>query len=159
MTSEWNHLPNAHHIDRILASMKSHHEVWMEFSTPWNLGLPFKHDAEIPEGYLATRAAEDKMSEALPSTKNNIFYAAYKATMMAAGYPEDPDNTATLHWQDQLFNRALNGITALITWDDSSKLLAITADEIKAWYTFTEEPAAILLLPVVQVFEKIQAKS
>jgi hypothetical protein len=51
----WNHLPNAHHIDRVLESAKSHLEIW---STPWD-AVRNRDAAHNEAWYAATDAAWD----------------------------------------------------------------------------------------------------
>lgn len=54
MSSEWSHLPNAKHIDRILASLKANPEVWATrlhpasgaaWSAAWRLARGLARDA------------------------------------------------------------------------------------------------------------------
>ena len=46
-------------------------------------------------------------------------------------------------------------IVALVTYDNSSKYLDIPSDQLRVWAILSEDPAAVLLLPAVIAFERI----
>ena len=56
-------------------------------------------------------------------------------------------------------DRSWGAILTLIAYDDSAKYLDMTYEELKVWATLTEEPASILLLPMVKAKELIEAKN
>jgi hypothetical protein len=49
-------------------------------------------------------------------------------------------------------------ILALLAYDDSEKYLDMTYEELKVWATLSEDPASILLLPMVKAKELIEEK-
>ena len=98
--SEWSHLSNAPHIDRVLESVKSHFEIWTG-------------------AMVATRSA------------------AWDAAWDAAG------------------DAAWSASMALIAYDDSAKYLDMPSEQLRVWSILSEDPAAILLLPAVVAFERI----
>ena len=113
----WDHLPNAAHIDRIIASAKAHPEAW---AAVWELAPWAVWEAALKVAvYSAREAAWDAAREAAPG------------------------------------HVATSAILALIAWDHSVKFLDMTSNELKMWQALSEDPACILLLPVVRVFEKI----
>jgi hypothetical protein len=56
---------------------------------------------------------------------------------------------------DQAWGQASYACLALIAYDDSVKYLSMTSDQLKVWIELSEDSAAILLLPMVQVKEKL----
>ncbi len=131
----WNHLPNAAHIDRIIASAKAHTEVWAApadgvwgapWAAAWAAGWAYRQDRQAISG--AARAAAR--------------YAAGVAASVAA--------------RVQAWDATGGAILALVAWDHSAKFLDMTPDELKMWWVLSENPACILLLPAVVAFEKIE---
>ena len=132
----WSHLPNAHHIDRVLESVKSHPEIWDAFwgvarNAAWSAAL----NAAWSEAYDASRSA----------ARSVAWLAAWDAAM-----------SVTLHaaW-DAAWDAARNAIAALIAYDDGSKYLEMPSDHLRVWSILSEDPAAVLLLPAVIAFERI----
>jgi hypothetical protein len=123
----WSHLPNAHHIDRVLESAKSHPEIW---GATWDKAWDAATNA-------ATNAARD-------TDHNEAWDAALGARLTARG-------------ADWLAARdaAWNAIIALIAYDDASKYLDMPSDHLRIWAILSEIPAAILLIPAVIAFERI----
>jgi hypothetical protein len=118
----WNHLPNAHHIDRVIKSSKSHPEIW---DAAWDARLA---------AWDASLAAQ---GAARGTAWNAARGAARDAAWGAAG------------------DAAWGAIIALIAYDDASKYLEMASDQLRVWAILSEEPAAILLLPAVIAFERI----
>jgi hypothetical protein len=50
----------------------------------------------------------------------------------------------------------MDATAALIAYDDASKYLDMSVDQLRVWAILSEEPAAILLLPAVIAFERIR---
>jgi hypothetical protein len=136
----WSHLPNAHHIDRVLESVKSHPEIWDAF---WG---------------VARNAA---WSAALNAAWSTAYDAARSAARWAAWLAAwDAALSVTLHAArdmalDAAWDAARNAIAALIAYDDGSKYLDMPSDHLRIWAIISEDPAAILLLPAVIAFERI----
>ena len=130
--SAWSHLPNAHHIDRVLESLKSHPEIW---DAAWNAVWSAARDA-------AWNAA---WSAAWSAASDAAWSAAWGAARDAAR------DAAT----DAAQSAALYAIAALIAYDDGSKYLEIPSDHLRVWALLSEVPAAVLLLPAVVAFERI----
>ena len=100
MATKWAHLPNATHIDWVIASIKTNPDVWVR---------------------PARRSAWD---------------AAGAAAMVRAR------------------DAARDAVLVLIAYDDCEKFLDMTPDELQVWAVLSNDPAAILLLPMVQVMQK-----
>jgi len=127
--TKWRCLPNAAHIDRVLASVKAHPEAWVEASG----------QARLAARCAARNAVQDAARDV---AWNAAWYAAQSATR---GRIRDVDGGV-----------AWGAISALIAWDDSVQYLDMPSDKLKVWAILSENPAAILLLPAVTAFEKIK---
>ena len=125
----WSHLPNAHHIDRIIESVKSHPEIW---GAAWDAISDATRDA-----------AWDATSDA---TRDAAWDATLDATLDAA------DRGVTII---EARRSTWDAAVALIAYDDASKYLEMTSDQLRVWAILSEEPAAVLLLPAVVAFERI----
>ena len=130
--SEWSHLSNAPHIDRVLESVKSHFEIWTG-------------------AMVATRSAA--WDAAWDATWSAARGAAWSATWSAArGAAGDAAWDAA--W-DAAGDAAWSASMALIAYDDSAKYLDMPSEQLRVWSILSEDPAAILLLPAVVAFERI----
>ena len=126
--SEWSHLPNAVHIDRVLASVKANPKIW---SDAWHAPR-----AAIDGGRLAAHdAASDAASD-----------AAYFAARLAA------KDAAWVADQVAAYYAARDAILALVAYDDTAKYLDLPLDQLKMLYVLSEDPAALLLQPAVLAF-------
>jgi hypothetical protein len=129
--SAWDHLPNAKHIDRVLASVKAHPLEWDQ---------------------ILDQAREQSWDEALRSAWgqiNPLHQQAWDQVKVQAWVPilQDPA------WQ-RARARARGALLALIAYDDSAKYLNLPIDQLEMLYQLSEHPACILLQPAVFVFEK-----
>jgi hypothetical protein len=131
--SAWSHLPNAHHIDRVLESVKSHPEIW---SASWDAARDAALNAALNAAYDAARSAP--WNAALDATRDATMNAAWNATMNAA------------------WNATWAAIAALIAYDDASKYLEMSSGHLRIWAILSEDPAAVLLLLAVIAFERIR---
>ena len=127
--NEWSNLPNAAHIDRVLASLKSHPEAWSAARyAAWSAARDAARDA-------AWSAAMDADGDA---ARDAAWSAARDAARDAARYA------------------ARDAISALIAWDTSAKYLDMSSDKLEVWAHLSDDPAAHLMLPAVVVFEQIE---
>jgi len=140
MKTGWSHLPNAGHIDRVLASVKTHLEVWVK---AWQAACPGIYNAarDAARGAAWDAAFSAARDESRGAAWDAAFYAARGAAWGAA-------------W-DAAFSAAWSAISALIAWDDCAQYLDMSSDKLEMWAILSENPAAILLLPAVKAFEKI----
>jgi len=122
----WSHLPNAHHIDRVLESEKSHPEIWVE----------------------ARDAFRDMASNAIWGAAVAAVRDAARGAALDAVWIRISDRGAA-------GDAAWGAITALVAWDDASKYLDMPSDQLRVWAILSEDPAAVLLLPAVIAFERI----
>ena len=128
MSKAWSHLPNAHHIDWVLASLKETPELW---GVAWSAA----RDA-------ARAAAWDAAWDAAWSAARD---AAWSAAWSAA---RDAARTAASA-------AAGDAISALVSYDDCDQFLSMSYEQLKLWAVLSEDPRAVLLLPMVYVREKL----
>ena len=126
----WAHLPNAKHIDWVLASLKAHPEKWEAAR------------------YVARNAAGDAS-----------WYAAWTAARNAARYVArtaalDASWTAARDaaW-DAANNAAKCALLALVAYDDCAYMVESDIDEIKILAKLGDQ-RALLLLPACIVFNE-----
>ena len=119
----WAHLPNAQHIDAVLADVKARPGAWRAaWDAAWDAARTAARDA-------ARTAARDAARDAARTAART---AACDAAWGAAG------------------GAAWGAIAALVTWDSSADLLDCTPDVLRAMIDLAEPPVchqAALLLP------------
>jgi hypothetical protein len=135
--SAWSHLPNAAHIDRVIASLKGHQEIWV---ASWRAS----HDAVGDAAWCAAHyAARD---EAYDAAWDAAYDAAQDAVCDMTPYAA----------RSAAFDAAYDAILALFAYDDCDQYLNMPSEELQAWTLMTEHSAAVLLLPAVIAFERIK---
>ena len=159
----WDHLPNAKHIDWVLASLKQHPEIWEKAwhaarSVAWGVdrdsAQSVAHSAARSAAWDAAWAAAWRAAKG--ATRAVDRDAARSAARSAAW---DVDRDAA--WESQAASDAAwyatRGVTlALIAYDDCADLLDMPSEQLKTWALLTEKPAAVLLLSAVIVRERIR---
>jgi hypothetical protein len=129
MTAEtaWAHLPNAKHIDAVLADARKRPGAWGAARIA----------ARRAAWGAAQRAAWDAAwGAAQRAARDAAWDAARDAAWDAAG--------------DAAWDAARGAIAALVTWDSSADLLDCTHDVLRAMIDLAEPPVchqAVLLLP------------
>jgi hypothetical protein len=134
----WHDLPNALHIDRILADLQCNYLAWYAArdAAAEAVGDAARDAARYAAWYAARDAARDAAR-----------YAAWYAASDAAR-----DAARLVAWdaaRDAAGDAAGSAISALIAWDDSAKFLDMTPDQLRFWIKLSDDPKAILLLPAV----------
>ena len=123
MTTAWAHLPNAAHIDAVLADVKVRPEVWIG---AWGI-------AKTPIRSQVINAALDRVIEA---GRYDVWVAARRTASAAIwGQAKIPARDALL---------------ALLAWDDSAALLDQPPEVLRAMADLADAPVchqAALLLP------------
>jgi hypothetical protein len=143
--SAWSHLPNARHIDWVIASLKKHPDLW---SGGRDAPCKATRDAALD---VAQSAARDAVRGAAQSAAWSAAWNAAWCEALAATY----DANRYAAW-NAACNAAQGVILALIAYDDCDQYLNMTSEELKVWAILSEHPAAILLLPAVVAFEQIR---
>jgi hypothetical protein len=135
----WDNLPNAKHINWVLSSVKANPEAWKtswdkEQSAAW-------HAARNAACGAARDAAQDAAQDAawtaawtaaLDAARNAAYDAAYDAMTAAHG-------------------SAWGAVSALIAFDHCEKYLKMTPEELLVWWKLSEDPACLLLMPMIKV--------
>jgi hypothetical protein len=139
MSAAWSHLPNAVHIDRILASVK-------EQPIKWNEAY---READASYSYVPWRAAWDQALDTSTTWDQSRRVAYDIARDLSWSSTWEP------HAYYEAYNASCNPILALMAWDDCVKYLDLPCDKLKVWSALSEDPACVLLLPAVIAFERI----
>ena len=113
----WAHLPNAVHIDRVIASVKESPEKWSAArdaarDAAWDAACDAAHTAAWNAAWDAARGA------------------AYNAAWDAA--------------QDAARDAARDAVAALIAWDDCAYMLDMPEDALKVLRAVGSQPAVLL---------------
>jgi len=128
-TTAWAHVPNAAHIDRVLASVKKNPEKW---ATAGDTAGDTAHTAAWNAArYEARYAAWD-------TARGKAWDAAWGAAWDAArGAVWDAV-------QDAAWNTAWDAILALLAWDDCAYMLELPEDALKLLREAGNEQAILL---------------
>jgi hypothetical protein len=127
----WAHLPNAQHIDAVLADVKARPEVW---TTARDVAWTTARSAVQDAAWDAVRAAA--WATARGAVRDAVRDAVWGAVWGAA-------------W-DAARDAAWGALAALIAWDSSADLLECTPDVLRTMIDLAEPPVchqAVLLLP------------
>lgn len=124
-TTAWAHLPNARHIDRILAHVKEHPDKW---DAAWVASL----GATLTD-WAASRAAAANASRG--AAREAVWAAARGAT-----------------W-DAFRGAARDAILALVAWDEAGDLLSQPIEVVKA-RADEGNHAALLLYPAMLAMQE-----
>jgi hypothetical protein len=138
--SAWSHLPNAAHIDWVLVTAQMHPELW---TTAWNLAQDATKDASRP------LIADENRIEAWNSARDiarviigNANTAWYSTMILANRYA--------------ISHPVWDAIIVLIGYDDCEQYLSMSSEELQAWALVTQHPAAVFLLCMVIVRDRIK---
>ena len=134
MSKAWSHLPNAHHIDWVLASFKETPELWnAAWDTAW--------DTAAPAPAVWDAAGDAAWDTAEPAARAAAWDTAWDTAMSATW---SAARAAT--W---------SAISALVAYDDCDKFLSMSYERLKVWAVLSEDPRAVLLLPMVYVKKQL----
>ena len=147
----WAHLPNAQHIDAVLADARKRPGAWGAAQrAAWGAAWGAARDAAGDAAWVAARvAARDAAWDAArvaargaawdaawDAGRDAAWRAAWGAAWVAAG--------------GAAWDAAWGAIAALVTWDSSADLLDCTPDVLRTMIDLAEPPVchqAALLLP------------
>jgi len=121
----WAHLPNAHHIDRILAHLRAHPQAWADAHSGYTPARNAARDA----AWVAARAA------ARAPARDAALDAARDAAWHAA--------------RDAAWDAAWDAIYALIAWDDCADLLDLPEGALRVMSAAGHHPATLMLPAVI----------
>ena len=123
----WSKLPNAKHIDWVLASLKSNIDTWNQ-----------AYDQALDQARI--QASIQARNQVWEQVRNQTWYEAW--------------HQAYEQSYDQAWEQARDVLLALIAYDDCDQYLCMTYNELKTWALVSEKPQAILLLSMVYVKEQ-----
>lgn len=141
MTTAWSHLPNAAHIDAVIASVAAHPAQWRAawagvWVSPWNPLADLSRQAMQSRAYQAMIVAERGREAEWFAVADEVWDAARNAA----------------------YDAAWNAVLALVAYDDCAYLLSMPLDQVQVLAAL-ELPAAVLLLPAVVAFQSIKELS
>ena len=131
MTTEWAHLPNAVHIDRVVASAKAYSDLWSSTSL------------EMKRFKVAWGVVRDA---AFDSTWDLARVAVWRDAHRKRAGTDEIDNKQQGVWYS---------ILGLIMYDDCAYMLDSDPGELAILAAFGN-PGAILLLPACKAFHSIK---
>lgn len=140
MTTDWNHLPNAIHIERVLDTLAVNNS---EFFAAWN-----QKWQRAPVRIAAS-------SDAWDTTWINGRHPVYEGLVQAS-----LDATMLMRWdhQSDAIMNVRDTISALITYDHAGQFMDMPYSELRTWAALSEDPAAILMLSWAKTRELIAGK-
>lgn len=135
----WSHLPNAHHIDWIIESLKQNPELWR---VTWNAAW-----------YVAWEEAwEEATFSARVMARTDAWTAASVATWDAVYSLQGVSSTAARR-------AARSAVIALVAYDDCDQYLNIGYEKLLVYAELSQKPQAVLLLPIVSIMETMGTKT
>jgi len=154
--SAWDHLPNAVHIDRVLASLRANPEIWY---------VAYEQSAKINDKihnrYLTTQNLVITLADSL----HHKLWSIIRDQTIQAPVLDDPAlrqirRGVPFQYEVQILRHeswhaymVLGTMASLVAYDDCSKYLDLPLDQLKMLYILNEHPACLLLQIAVQAFE------
>ena len=145
----WAHLPNAAHIDEVLASLKAHPEKW---TAAWGAARYAAWDAAWDAAWGAAwdAAWDAALGAALGAARDAAWDAARDAVLDAT---RDATRDAVLDaTRDATRDAAWGAITALIAYDDAGQFMKLPVEQLKAMHRLDPHPMYLLLQPAAVIF-------
>ena len=144
MTTAWDNLPNAKHIDAVLAHVKQHPDKWGATED-----ADYDDNYDNYDNYDGSSDAEfDPVRDA---DRDAAWDAAYGAALDAAldAARGDAWDAAWDAAVGAAWGTAWAACAALVAWDDASDLLAMPVDAVRLLAACNHHPAVILLPAVI----------
>jgi hypothetical protein len=136
MTTDWHHLPNAQHLDRIIADLNANPDNWAR--------------AFNAVSYAVRDAAWDAAWDDARSAAWDAAWHQARDAALDADWDADWDGVSVWHAASCA---ARSAIVALITWDDTGDYLDLPVERVRVLAALGDQ-RAILMLPAVIAFEK-----
>ena len=128
MTTAWAHLPNAAHIDEVLASLKAYPGKW---SAAWDATQTAARGAA--RGAVWNAARDAVWNAAWGAVWNAAWGGVWGAARVVAG----------------------DVIAALIAYDDAGQFMKLPVEQLKAMYRLDPHPMYLLLQPTAAIFAEV----
>jgi hypothetical protein len=145
--STWSYLPNAEHIDRILANIKTYCFIFATTNDMARINgcLDEQHTTlgrtSLAEAHRMSRAIIKSMN------RNESWETSYYAVDMAI------KSSSPIAYSAK--GSAKSAILALIAWDSASNYFNLSSDEVTI-LAILGDNKAILMLPAILAFEKLK---
>ena len=158
MSTKWSHLPNAHLIDWVLESVKTDPEAW---KAAWDAAWAAWAAREVAWEYgrmTAWYAAwEYGRMTAWDAARDAVWDATRDAAQAAEGAAEGAAASYAA-WYAAWY-AARDAAIALIADDTAAQYLHMGPDKLKVWVILSEKPAAYLLIPANQIWQREHARA
>ena len=140
-TTAWAHLPNAAHVDRVLASLKKNPEKWDAAHTvTWDAA----RDAARSKAWIVARdAAQDAARDAARDAAWGVARGAARGAVLDAAWSVALDATRDTALEAAL-EAAWDATLVLIAWDDCAYMLELPEDVLKVLRAVGNEQAILL---------------
>lgn len=132
----WAHLPNAAHIDQVLAHLEAHPEKW---ATAWDAAQSVTRSADL--GAARALAWDAAQSAARGAAWSAARYAIWNVTWSAAW---------SAAW-NAAWSAAWGAISALVAYDDAAIFLSKPVEHLRTLYRIDPHPTFLLLQPAAIV--------
>ena len=136
MTTAWSHLPNAVHIDRIIADVSINYDNWLLVHTNNSVTLDLIWFEAWDVAYKTGRAAVGDVVFTVLNAANDAIDSSYEVRRAA---------NRSVVWR-----LVRSAILALIAWPDSVEYLSLPVDQVQV-LSALGDPKATLLLPAIGV--------
>ena len=141
MNKPWSELPNAHHIDWVLESVKENPLLWRE---AWL-------EARAPAWHATLTAARDAADAAADAS-------AWVKSWEAAEAATDWRRRGRSRRWNAAREVAREVLLVLAIYDDCDQYINMSYEKLWVYAILSERPQAVLLLPMVYVREKLNER-
>ena len=140
-TTAWAHLPNAEHIDRILADLRLRPQAWEDAYAALDEARVAARDAALDTAWYATRDAA--RAAARVAAWDDARDATWDVARVAAW--DDARDAA----QDAARYAAWDALLAFIAWDDCAYILDLHPHVVRLMAASGNQPAILLESAVI----------
>ena len=140
MATAWAHLPNAKHIDQILAHLERHPRRW---NAAWCSTGRSALDHDVDDARIAAGIEVRNDRVITWNTARSATEYAARVTAWDEALAVDRAVVRKAAWE---------ALQALLTWDDCAPILDMPADAVRLLAAVGHHPA-VLLLPAVLALE------
>jgi len=156
LDNHWSHLPNAKHIDWVLASLKVHPKKWhAAWSAAYNTA---RTTARVASYNTACNASYNTACNAAYDEACNAAYYTAWTTARKAAWNAACDEARKAASFSSASSSVYDAILALVAYDDCGYMIESEVGELKIIAAFGDT-RAILLLPACIVFNELTKTS
>lgn len=145
----WDELPNAAHIDEVIAIAKRAGTLDVAREAAWDAAREAARDAARDAAREATReATRDAARDAAWDAAREAAWDVAREAAWTAAWDTDWDAAWKAAWK-----AAREALIALVAWDYAGDLFKADLAVVEM-VAHSDDPAAILMLPIKQLMEK-----